>query len=217
MSLGQFLEMRYNRPFRIFASGLRSISEMLANMIMPAVAARFFIYFLDLPHSVNIFGCEISTFTIIVFLCLTLAISLICCGGTLALLFTDALQGMLLFPLMVVFVVFILVKFNWTTEMVPVMSDRVVGESFLNPYDIHNLRDFNLLTVVLAVVGAIIHRASWIGAGYSTAAKTPHEGKMASLLGTWRGAINALLYVLIAIAIIVQLGTSFGNAEFSTI
>ena len=44
MSLGQFLEMRYSRKFRIFASGLRSIAEMLANMIMPAVAARFFIH-----------------------------------------------------------------------------------------------------------------------------------------------------------------------------
>ncbi len=44
MSLGQFLEMRCNRKFRIFAALLRSISEMLANMIMPAVAARVFIY-----------------------------------------------------------------------------------------------------------------------------------------------------------------------------
>ena len=205
MSLGQFLEMRYNRPFRIFASCLRSVSEMLANMIMPAVAARFFIYFLDLPHTVNIFGVEMSTFVIIVLICLTLAITLICCGGTLSLLITDALQGMFLFPLMVIFVIFILWKFNWSTDIVPVMSDRVVNESFLNPYDISDLRDFNLLTVVLAVVTTIIHRASWIGAGYSTAAKSPHEQKMAGLLGTWRGALNALFYVLIAIGIIVMM------------
>lgn len=211
MSLGQFLEMRYNRSFRVFAAGLRSVSEMLANMIMPAIAARFFIYFLDLPHTVDIFGWKISTFVIIVFICLTLAISLICFGGTLALLITDSLQGMILFPLMLVFVIFILYKFNWGTEMVPVMVDRVAGESFLNPYDISNLRDFNLFMVCLTLVTSVIHRGSWTGAGYSTAAKSPHEQKMAGLIGTWRGALNALLYVLIAIAII----TVMNHVNFS--
>ena len=202
MSLGQFLEMRYNRPFRIFAAALRSLAEMLTNMIMPAIAARFFIYFLGLPHTVKVFGWEISTFVLIVLICLTLAISLICFGGTLALLITDACQGMILCPLMVVFVIFILYKFSWNGEMVPVMMDRVAGESFLNPYDIKQLRDFNVFMVILTVVTSIIHRASWTGAGYSTAAKSPHESKMAGLLGTWRGALNSLLYVLIAIGII---------------
>ena len=202
MSLGQFLEMRYNRPFRIFGASLRSLAEMLTNMIMPAIAARFFIYFLGLPHSVNIFGWEVSTFVIVVFICLAVAVSLICFGGTLALLITDACQGMILFPLMVVFVIFILYKFNWNTEMVPVMMDRVQGESFLNPYDVQNLRDFNIFMVILTVVTTIMHGASWIGASYSTAAKSPHEQKMAGLLGSWRGALNALLYVLIAVGVI---------------
>ncbi|MBO4631798.1 MAG: sodium:panthothenate symporter, partial [Lentisphaeria bacterium] len=212
MSLGQFLEMRYNRPFRIFAAALRSIAEMLTNMIMPAIAARFFIYFLGLPHTVRIFGWEISTFVLIVLICLTLAISLICFGGTLALLITDACQGMILFPLMVVFVVFILYKFSWNSEMIPVMLDRAAGESFLNPYDIKQLRDFNIFMVVLTVFTSILHRASWIGAGYSTAAKSPHEQKMAALLGTWRAALNSLLYVLIAIGLIALLNhTNFSG------
>jgi len=213
MSLGQFLEMRYNRPFRIFASALRSISEMLANMIMPAIAARFFIYFLDLPHKIELFGFTIPTFMLVIIICLILAISLICCGGTLSMLIADSVQGMVLFPLMVVFVVFILWKFSWTQEIIPVMNDRVAGESFLNSFDVKNLRDFNLLLVFLTVVISILHRASWLGAGYSTAAKSPHEQKMAGVLGNWRGALNSLFYLLIALGII----TALNHQNFSKI
>lgn len=170
MSLGQFLEMRYNRSFRIFAAALRSLSEMLANMIIPAVAARFFIYFLDLPRTFDLFGMQVSTFIVIMLVCLTLAISIICMGGTLALVITDAVQGMLCFPIIAVFVFFIFYKFSWSHEIVPVMLDRAQGESFLNPYGLSNLRDFNLFFVVTTVFTAILHRASWIGAGTSSAA-----------------------------------------------
>ena len=38
MSYGQYIEMRYSRGLRIFASALRSSSEVMANMIMPAIA-----------------------------------------------------------------------------------------------------------------------------------------------------------------------------------
>ena len=208
MSLGQFLEMRYNRPFRIFASSLRSLSEMLANMIMPAIAARFFIYFLDLPQSISIGGLEISTFALVIILCLTIAIGIICMGGTLALVITDAIQGMFCFPLIAIFVVFILYKFSWSGEIIPTMMDRVQGESFLNPYDISNLRDFNLFLVAVAVFTSIFHRASWLGSGTSGAAKNPHEQKMAGLLGSWRSSITTIFYVLIGVAIITLLNQS---------
>ena len=205
MSLGQFLEMRYNRTFRIFAAALRSLSEMLANMIMPAVAARFFIYFLDLPRSFNFLGIQVSTFVVVVIICLSLALINICMGGTMTMIITDAVQGMFCFPLITIFVVFILYKFSWSQEIVPVMMDRVAGESFLNPYDISELRDFNLFLVVLTIFTSIFHRASWIGAGTTTAAKSPHEQKMASLLGAWRGSVVSILYVLIGVTIITLL------------
>ncbi len=212
MSLGQFLEMRYSRSFRIFAAGLRSLAEMLANMIMPAIAARFFIRMLDLPDFFHIFGVPISTYVALMILFLTLAITLICCGGTLALIVTDTIQGMILYPILACFIVFILYKFSVYHEMMPVMADRVSGESFINPYDISGLRDFNFFTMVVVVAyNSIMNCCVWTGAGYSTAAKSPQEQKMANVLGTWRGAITTLLYVLIASALIAFLN----HANFS--
>ena len=205
LSLGQFLEMRYNRSFRIFAAALRSLSEMLANMIMPAVAARFFIYFLDLPQTLYIAGIAIPTFMIIIVISLVIAIGLIYMGGSLAIIVTDSIQGMLFFPLIAAFIIFIFYKFSWSNEIIPVMMDRVQGESFLNPYDLSKLRDFNLFMIFVAVFSSILHRASWIGTGSTGAAKNPHEQKMAGVLGAWRGSITLVFYVLVAITIITLL------------
>ena len=206
MSLGQFLEMRYSRRFRIFAAALRSLAEMIANMIMPSLAARFFIQMLDLPPYFHVFGITISTFVALMILFLTLAISLICFGGTLALIVTDSIQGMILYPILSCFIIFLFWKFSVTQEIMPTMADRIAGESFINPYDIGKLRDFNLFTmVIVAVYGTMMNRANWIGAGYSTAAKNPQEQKMAGLLGTWRGAAISVFYLLIASALITFL------------
>ncbi len=206
MSLGQFLEMRYSRSFRIFAAALRSLAEMIANMIMPAIAARFFIRMLDLPDVFHIFGIPVSTFVALMVLFLTLAITLICCGGTLALIVTDTIQGMILYPILVCFIVFVFWKFSISGEILPVMTDRVAGESFINPYDIGKFRDFNLFTmVVVGIYITIMNRGVWIGAGYTTAAKSPQEQKMAGLLGSWRGAIVALFEILVACTLVTFL------------
>ena len=201
LSLGQFLEMRYSRSFRIFAAALRSISEMLANMIMPAVAARFFIYFLDLPEHFTLCGIPFNTFGCLIGLSLVMAISIICISGDLGIVITDTLQGLLLYPLLVAFIVFCLVKFSWTQEIAPVMADRIAGESFLDPYDIKKLRDFNFFALGVSVFTIFLHRGSWVTGGASRA-RSPHEQKMAGLLGDWRGALNQLFYLLVAVVIL---------------
>ncbi len=85
------------------------------------------------------------------------------------------------------------------------MMDRVKGESFINPYDVSKLRDFNLFLIMIWIFNAIFHRASWIGAGLSSAARNAHEQKMAGVLGVWRGQISRVFYVLIAVTIITML------------
>ena len=212
MSLGQFLEMRYSRSLRIYAASLRSLAEMVANMIMPSIAARFFMQLLDLPPVFHVCGIPISTYVALMTFFLSLAVTLICCGGTLALIVADTVQMTFLYPLLLCFVGFVFWRFSVTREIMPVMADRVAGESFINPVDIGKLRDFNLFTMVVVPADWMgMNRASWFGNGYTTAAKSPHEQKMAGVLGAWRGTAVTMFYLLIACALI----TFLNHADFA--
>ncbi|MFA6931878.1 MAG: sodium:panthothenate symporter [Lentisphaeria bacterium] len=203
MSFGQFIEMRYSRKLRIFASTMRSISEMLANMILPALAGRFFICLLDLPERFSFCGLQISTFVVVMLICLTLAISMILMGGSVTLVITDTMQGLVAYPVLALFVIFILWNFSWTQEIMPVMLDRAPGESFLNPYDVQNLRDFNVFLVLYGIFTLVLNRGIGLGAGGgSSAAKSPHEQKMAGVLGTWRNGFMSMFYILLVLTVI---------------
>ena len=201
MSMGQFIEMRYSRKLRIFSCFLRSIAEMMANIIMPALAARFFIYYLELPEYIKIFGTAIPSFLVVVVITLTIALVLICIGGQLSIVVTDTMQAIFFFPAVIFFIVFVLVKFSWSNEIVEVMSNRVPGESFINPFDISGLRDFNAFMLLVVFGGMLLNRASGY-TGSQSAAKSAHEAKMASILSTWRTAFTSIFYVTIAIMII---------------
>ena len=201
MSIGQFLEMRYNRPLRIFASFLRSIAEMMANIIMPAIAARFFITYCGIPQKISIFGIELPTFMIIALVLLILAISIIYMGGMLAINVTDTIQGIMIFPLITIFLIFFLCKFSWSNEIYPVLADRVAGESFINPYDIKELRDFNLFMLLTTIMSMMLNTIAGY-TGSSNSSISAHESKMANILSNWRGAFTSIFYIVFAVAII---------------
>lgn len=213
-SFGQFIELRYeSKALRVFASALRSFAELLAHAIMPAVAGRFFLYYLGMPQYIEICGVPISVFVLTMCICMAMAVFIICCGGTLSIVLTDAVQGMICLPLIVLFSAFLLWKFNWGTEVAPVLMDRAPGQSFLNPYDVLRLRDFNLLLLILGAVTTFLHGASWIGGGASGAAISPHEQKMASIMGKWRGFFTPLLHLMLSISILVILNHEHFSAE----
>ena len=198
LSMGQLLEMRYSRSFRLFCAVLRTSVEILSNTILPAISARFFIYLLGIPHYINIFGFKVQSLALVIAVVLILAAAILLAGGSLALLITDTIQGLMTYPIIFVFTIFIIMNFSWWDEIVPVMVDRVPGESFINPYDIQALRDFNLFAVFVSIFAGILNRGIWFGGGASSAARTAHEQKMAGILGAWRNGFNPLFYLLLA-------------------
>lgn len=203
---GQLIELRYgSRPLRFYVSFVRVLAEMLAHSIMPAVAARFFIYFFGMPESFTLFGLTFSTFVVTMVVCMAIAITLICFGGVLTIVLTDTLQGLICIPVMLILGIFLLLHFDFGQQVLPTLWDRVPGESFLNCFDVENARDFNLFTVVVSLLMTFIHRATWLGGTATGAAKSPHEQKMASLLGQWRGSLGGLLYTLLLVTVVVTL------------
>ena len=202
LSFGQFVEMRYNKSFRIFCATLRNISEMITNAIGPAIAANFFIYFLGLPHKIHVFGVNLPCFAIIVTLSLFFATVAIWPAGRISLLVTDTVQALLSYPIFVIIAGYIFFNYNWGSTMEPVMMDRVPGESFLNPFDIAKLRDFNMFALGVTVMAAILQRASWFGNDTTNSGRTPHEQKMAGVLGTWRNGFAYTMIGLVTLLII---------------
>ena len=205
MSIGEYLERRYSRSFRIFASFLRTFSEMLTNTIGPAIAARFFIYLFGWPNTLEIFGFKIPTFSLVIILTLVFALTVIWTGGMISLVVTDALQAILSYPVFVILTFFVLIHFSWFDQVVPVLTNRVPGESFLNPNDVKELRDFNLFAIFVAVFSMFLNLGVWCGGGSDTAAKTAHEGKMAGVLGFWRKGFSTLMLFLLSAAILTMM------------
>ncbi len=205
LSIGQFLEVRYSRSFRVVAATIRTIAEAITNALSPAIAANFFIYFLGLPHRVHILGLNLPCFGIVLAVCLTMSLILIWPAGRVTLLVTDTLQSLLSYPIFVIIVGYLIYHFSWGTDIAPVMFDRVEGESFFNPYDIEKLRDFNLFALVVSLFSTVLNRSSWAGNDTNTSGKTAHEQKMANLLGNWRSGLSGLMTLLIVLIIITAM------------
>ena len=203
LSLGQFLELRYgSRFFRVFCAALRTIAELITNAIGPAIATNFFIYYLGLPHRISVMGINLPCYVIIVTLCLCLAQVFIWPSGRISLLITDTFQGLLSYPIFVIIVGYIILNFSWTNDIAPVMLNRVSGQSFLNPYDVSELRDFNIFALVVTLFSSVLNRAGWIGNDTSGAGRTPHEQKMAGVLGAWKNGFASMMILLLAVVVI---------------
>ncbi len=212
LSAGQFFELRYSRSFRIVASIIRTLAEMVTNAIGPAVAVRFFIYFLGIPHKISFLGLQVPAYGILVAILLILALGIIWSAGRISLLITDSIQGIISYPVFVIFTVFVLTNISWFGDVAPVMLDRAPGESFLNPMDIKELRDFNIFALIVTMTASVLNRAAWIGNDTTNSGRTPHEQKMAGILGTWRNGFAQTMMILIGIFVITfMLGNRFAG------
>jgi len=229
LTMAQFLEMRYSRRFRIFGGFMAFFSGVLNCAIFPMVTSYFVIYFVGLPSHVEVLGLSFSVFHIIMLLLVGSAVSLAVCGGQIAIMVTDFFMGSIANIACLALIAFILFKIGMgemldtllASETVDIALNpepvekltRIEGVSMLNPFRIGGLPDFGIWFFVMLAFVNFMQTGVWQGgAGYLTAARTPHEGKMGNVLGTLRWTILWLSYVMVPVVVYVVMW----NPEFES-
>jgi solute:Na+ symporter, SSS family len=205
MTLAQFFEMRYSRSFRIFTGFVGFIAGVLNFGIIPAVGARFFVYFMGLPPEVTLAGFTIPMFVILMILFMTVTIILTISGGQITVMLTDCASGLMDSWLFLAVIATLLVMFDWS-QVTEALLMRPPGQSMINPFDSLGNKDFNLWFVLMGLFLSTYGTMAWQNASaYNAAARTPHESRMGNLLGRWREFAKQLTVTILAAAAVTFL------------
>src|SRR5437870_1950035 len=174
MTLGQFLEMRYSRPFRLFMGMLAFVSGVLNYGVFPGISARFFIYFLDLPQTVHLGAVTVSTFALIMFAYLAFAVFMVVVGGQASTMIADCLEGIFSHLVYIILAIVVFYIVSWG-QIVDVMKSSPPGFSRINPFDASKVADFNVWFVLMTVFIRIYSTMAMQNKqGFSSAAKSAH-------------------------------------------
>lgn len=202
LTIAQFFEIRYSRNFRIFAGIICWVSGIINFGIFPAVSANFFLYYCGLPESYELAGVTLSTYHTLIIILVGIALYFTFIGGQIAILITDFSQSFFCNIVLAVILVILLVKFS-LKDVFDTLMVAEKGKSLINPFDAGKT-DFNPWYFIIGIIGLIFNRLSWQGSqGYNCSAKSPHEAKMAGVLGGIRGW--GLMYALFLIPLVAYM------------
>ena len=205
LTLAQFFEIRYSRKFRIFAGVLQWLAGIINMGIFPAVTARFFVYFCDLPLEMTIGPATFPTYWPIMLFLLTIAIILLMFSGQIGVLVTDFVQGTLTnigFITLTIFFFFFMFS-DWSFIINTLIED---SPQMINPMLTGDVEDFNVWFYLIAGFSLFYNHMAWQGSqGYNAAAITPHEARMARVISNWRGVPNIIFFVVLPICAFVFL------------
>ena len=217
LTLAQFFEVRYSRNFRIFSGFLGWLSGILNYGIFPAVSVKFFIYFCRLPSTFTLPGIpfEFSTYVSLLIFAIGLGVIFAICGGQVAVMITDFVQGMFCNVSFLLILIYMLCNFSWDNIFETMMSMEKAhpDQSLVNPFNTTGIKDFNMWFFLMGLAVGILSQGSWQGAsGYAAAARNAHEAKMSRFLANWRIMIESALLIFIPVCGIVF----FNHPQFAS-
>jgi len=199
LTLAQYFEARYSREFRIFTGIIAFVSGIVNFGIFPAVEARFFIYFCGLPQSVSILGFQVAMFPLMMIFLLGIALYFVLGGGQVSIIYADFFQGVVVYGVFVVLVVYFFLSFDWG-HIESALIAAPQNASLINPFKTSHVEDFNFWYFLIGIIGVVYGTMSWQGTqGYNSSAKNAHEAKMATVLTSLRNLPMSIMFLFVPI------------------
>lgn len=212
MTMAQFFELRYSKKFRIFAGMVCWFSGIINYGIFPIVTARVIVHLMGMPLTVSLAGLEVQTTSLVMPVVLVIAVYLTLSGGQIAVMVTDFLQGSFSSIVFITIIVYLFVKFG-VLNLFDSFVQTPQSETMINPFKLKG-GEFNGFFFASLTFMMFYGFMAWQGnQGYYSAAKNPHEARMAKVWSMWRGMF--LWYMLLFAAIIGF--TVFKNLNFASI
>jgi SSS family solute:Na+ symporter len=197
MTLAQFFERRYSRRFRFAAGILGWLSGVINFGIFPAVSSRVLIYCFGLPEVWHLGSLTVPMFPTVMAIYLSVALFIALSGGQITIMLADFVTGSFSLLVFVIVGLFLLHHLSWN-DLIAGLQMAPEGQSMINPFKTGKAADFNIFYFLIGIFTMIYVRGSWQGtSGYAGAGKTPHESKMAGILGNWRAHAQTLCMLLI--------------------
>ena len=205
MTIAQFFEVRYSRRFRVYTGILAWVSGIINYGIFPAVTARALIYFCGFPvYMVNLGPIELNlTMGVVMLIMLSMAVVFTNAGGQISVMITDFFQGQFFNISFLILLIFIVSKMSWG-HTIEVLKQAPAEKSMINPFHQGQIPNFNIWYFAVGGFMAFYGVRAWQGSqAYTVCAKSPHEQKMANVLGVWRKAMQALMFIVAPVFVYV--------------
>jgi SSS family solute:Na+ symporter len=200
MTLAQFFERRYSTKFRFAAGMLGFISGIINFGIFPAVGTRVMIYFFGLPQVWHLGSLAVPMFPTVMAIYLSVALFIALSGGQITIMLCDFVTGAFSTVVFLVVGLYLLYQLSWG-DLIAGLQMAPEGHSMINPFKTGSASDFNIFYFLIGMFLTIYGYQAWQGnSGYKGAGKTPHESKMAGILGGWRQQGSGLCMLLIPLS-----------------
>ncbi|OHB54184.1 MAG: hypothetical protein A2Y12_17060 [Planctomycetes bacterium GWF2_42_9] len=203
MTIAQFFEMRYSRKFRIYTGILAWVAGTINFGMFPGIGTRFFIKFCGFPQYFEFMGITWTTYPILMLILITVTLYFTLAGGQIAVLVTDFWQGFLSSIFLMALIIFLWIKFPWSTLSDGLIASSETGKSLINPLDIGQQQGFNFSFFAMMLFINLYSFMAWQGTqGFNCSAVSAHEAKMAKIVGSLRNGIIGLSLIIIPLSAI---------------